>query len=107
MKNMVGSFILTQDSSPSPLTCSASPFLSLLLDMTASPPLPPLASLVVPHKVTLRPLLSHSPLSLGEPLILSIYLGFAMNIFVVVSLNLQVLLIFFPLNLFCNSRVSV
>ena len=106
MKKMVGSFILTQHSSPSPLTCSALPFISLSLGMTVSPPLPPLtrplASLAVPQRVTLRP-----SLSLGEPLILSIYLGFAMNIFVVVSLNLQVLLIFFPLNLFCNSRVSV
>ena len=60
-----------------------------------------LASIAAPHLATLL------SLSLGEPLILSIYLGFAMNIFVVVSLNLQVLWIFFPLNLFCNSRVSV
>ena len=108
MKKMVGSFILTQHSSPLPLTCSASPFLSLSrstwlprLHCRPSPGHSP------PSSFLTKSLFTPLSLSLGEPLILSIYLGFAMNIFVVVSLNLQVLWIFFPLNLFCNSRVSV
>ena len=41
-----------------------------------------------PSSFLTKSLFTPLSLSLGEPLILSIYLGFAMNIFVVVSLNL-------------------